>query len=84
MITGKKVRVLVVDDSALARRAIMNALASDPEIEVVGPTYWLLPPALFSDPTHTNPAGAREYTTRLWNLLRDRLQPAAAPVAAAP
>ena len=48
-----------------------------PEIEVVGPTYWLLPPALFSDPTHTNPAGAREYTTRLWNLLRDRLQPAA-------
>ena len=36
MITGKKVRVLVVDDSALARRAIMNALASDPEIEVVG------------------------------------------------
>lgn len=47
------------------------------EIEVVGPTYWLLPPALFSDPTHTNPVGAREYTTRLWNLLRDRLQPAA-------
>jgi two-component system chemotaxis response regulator CheB len=36
MMTGKKVRVLVVDDSALARRAIMNALASDPEIEVVG------------------------------------------------
>lgn len=54
-----------------------------PEIEVVGPTYWLLPPALFSDPTHTNPAGAREYTNRLWDLLRDRLQPAAAPVAAA-
>lgn len=54
-----------------------------PEIEVVGPTYWLLPPALFSDPTHTNPAGAREYTTRLWDLLQDRLQPAAAPVAAA-
>jgi hypothetical protein len=54
-----------------------------PEIEVVGPTYWLLPPALFSDPTHTNPAGAREYTTRLWNLVRERLQTAAAPVAAA-
>lgn len=53
-----------------------------PEIEVVGPTYWLLPPALFSDPTHTNPAGAREYTTRLWRLLEDRLRPPAAPVAA--
>jgi hypothetical protein len=53
-----------------------------PEIEVVGPTYWLLPPALFSDPTHTNPAGAREYTTRLWHLLEDRLRPSATPVAA--
>lgn len=46
-----------------------------PEIEVVGPTYWLLPPAMFSDPTHTNPAGAREYTTLLWHLLADRLRP---------
>jgi two-component system chemotaxis response regulator CheB len=36
MITPKKVRVLVVDDSALARRAITDALARDPEIEVVG------------------------------------------------
>ena len=31
-----KIRVLVVDDSALARRAIRAALARDPEIEVVG------------------------------------------------
>ena len=30
------VRVLIVDDSALARRAIRAALAGDPEIEVVG------------------------------------------------
>jgi two-component system chemotaxis response regulator CheB len=36
MITGKKIRVLVVDDSALARRAIMTALSSDPELEIVG------------------------------------------------
>ena len=67
-----------------AHTVAADRLRPYPEIEVVGPTYWLLPPALFSDPTHTNPAGAREYTTRLWNLLRDRLQPAAAPVAAAP
>ncbi|MFY9924833.1 MAG: chemotaxis response regulator protein-glutamate methylesterase [Opitutaceae bacterium] len=31
-----KVRVLVVDDSAVVRRAIVDALSSDPEIEVVG------------------------------------------------
>ena len=31
-----KIRVLVVDDSALARRAISEALAFDPEIDVVG------------------------------------------------
>ncbi len=35
-VIGKKVRVLVVDDSALARRAIRDALVRDPEIEVVG------------------------------------------------
>jgi two-component system, chemotaxis family, protein-glutamate methylesterase/glutaminase len=33
---ARKIRVLVVDDSALARRAISDALARDPEIEVVG------------------------------------------------
>jgi len=32
----RRVRVLVVDDSALARRAIHEALTSDPAIEVVG------------------------------------------------
>jgi two-component system, chemotaxis family, protein-glutamate methylesterase/glutaminase len=32
----RKIRVLVVDDSALARRVITNALEADPEIEVVG------------------------------------------------
>ena len=36
MISSKKVRVLVVDDSALARRAITDALSRDPEIEVLG------------------------------------------------
>lgn len=33
---GRKTRVLVVDDSALVRRAITDALSQDPEIEVVG------------------------------------------------
>lgn len=36
MITGAKIRVLVVDDSALVRRLARETLQSDPEIEVVG------------------------------------------------
>ena len=34
--TAKRIRVLVVDDSALVRKALSDALALDPEIEVVG------------------------------------------------
>lgn len=34
--SGKKIRVLVVDDSAFMRKAISMMLESDPEIEVVG------------------------------------------------
>jgi two-component system chemotaxis response regulator CheB len=33
---ARRIRVLVVDDSALVRKAITDALAEDPEIEVVG------------------------------------------------
>ena len=33
---AKKIRVLVVDDSAVVRRMISDALSADPEIEVVG------------------------------------------------
>jgi two-component system chemotaxis response regulator CheB len=36
MTTPKKIRVLVVDDSALARKVIGDILRKDPEIEVVG------------------------------------------------
>jgi two-component system, chemotaxis family, protein-glutamate methylesterase/glutaminase len=36
MNAARPIRVLVVDDSALARRAIADALAHDPQIEVVG------------------------------------------------
>jgi two-component system, chemotaxis family, protein-glutamate methylesterase/glutaminase len=35
MSAGRKIRVLIVDDSAVARRAIRDALSHDPEIEVV-------------------------------------------------
>lgn len=34
--TTQKIRVLVVDDSALARQIIINGLSSQPRIEVVG------------------------------------------------
>jgi two-component system chemotaxis response regulator CheB len=36
MTTARKIRVLVVDDSALARKVISDILRKDPEIEVVG------------------------------------------------
>mgnify|MGYP000859433668 CR=1 FL=1 len=35
-ILSKKIRVLVVDDSAFMRKIIMNILQNDPEIEVIG------------------------------------------------
>ena len=35
MSATRKIRVLIVDDSAVARRAIRDALSQDPEIEVV-------------------------------------------------
>lgn len=34
--TGKRIRVLIVDDSALVRKILSEELARDPEIEVVG------------------------------------------------
>jgi two-component system, chemotaxis family, protein-glutamate methylesterase/glutaminase len=36
MIPGKKIRVLIVDDSAVVRQAISRILSRDPDIEVVG------------------------------------------------
>jgi two-component system chemotaxis response regulator CheB len=35
-IPGRKVRVLVIDDSALARKILVEGLSKDPQIEVVG------------------------------------------------
>ena len=36
MVSGTKIRVLVVDDSALARSMIMNGLSTHPRIEIIG------------------------------------------------
>jgi len=36
MTTTRKIRVLVVDDSAVVRKVVTDVLAADPEIEVVG------------------------------------------------
>ena len=36
MSAARRIRVLIVDDSAVARRSIQDALVQDPEIEVVG------------------------------------------------
>ena len=33
---SRRIRVLIVDDSALVRKALTDGLSSDPEIEVVG------------------------------------------------
>jgi hypothetical protein len=42
-------------------------------VEVLGPDYWLLPNAMFSDPLHLNPEGARCYTRLLWELVAPAL-----------
>jgi two-component system chemotaxis response regulator CheB len=36
MLAGSKKRVLIVDDSAIVRKMLRDALASDPDIDVVG------------------------------------------------
>nr|WP_157872549.1 hypothetical protein [Bradyrhizobium sp. ORS 278] len=45
-------------------------LADDPSIQVVGPDYFLYPPAMFSDPQHMNLSGAMAYTSDLAKLLK--------------
>lgn len=40
-------------------------------VQALGPDYYLLPNAWFSDPVHLNPQGAVRYTKKLWELLQD-------------
>jgi hypothetical protein len=39
-------------------------------VRLIGPDYWLYPPADFSDPVHLNPIGADRYTRDLARLMR--------------
>lgn len=48
----------------------VRVISPTPHIAVVGPHYWLMPPASFSDPVHTNIPGSEEYTRRLAQLLQ--------------
>ena len=36
MVNGRKIRVLIVDDSAIVRKILSDALAGEPDLEVVG------------------------------------------------
>ena len=36
MNTNRRIRVLIVDDSAVVRQALTDVLSSDPEISVIG------------------------------------------------
>ena len=36
MVPGRKIRVLIVDDSAIVRKILSDALAGEPDLEVVG------------------------------------------------
>jgi PleD family two-component response regulator len=54
--TGKKIRVLVVDDSVVIRRLVTHALSEDDEIEVVGaaPNGVIAPCSVFFNSTPTS------------------------------
>ena len=43
MTLQRKIRVLVVDDSAVVRKLASDALSADPEIEAVSYTHLTLP-----------------------------------------
>lgn len=47
-----------------------QVISSDPYIAVIGPHYWLMSPASFSDPVHTNIPGSEDFTRRLAQLLQ--------------
>jgi hypothetical protein len=51
------------------------ALAQHRRFMVLGPDYWLLPNADFSDPVNLNRDGAEDYTRKLWELVGSELLP---------
>ncbi len=48
----------------------LTVISEHPLIRVLGPDYFTYPPALFADPQHVNPTGARVYTADLARLLK--------------
>jgi hypothetical protein len=50
-----------------ARPAVVS---EHPLIRVLGPDYFIYPPALFADPQHMNPAGTQVYTADLARFLK--------------
>ncbi|MFB9265478.1 hypothetical protein ACFFWD_20370 [Bradyrhizobium erythrophlei] len=53
-----------------ADRARLEAISDRPLIRVLGPDYFVYPPAFFSDPQHMNPRGAQAYSIDLAKLLK--------------
>ncbi|HEV2156693.1 hypothetical protein [Bradyrhizobium sp.] len=53
-----------------ADNARLAVISDRPLIRVLGPDYFIYPPALFADPQHMNPAGAHAYTADLAKLLK--------------
>ncbi|WP_132013654.1 MULTISPECIES: hypothetical protein [unclassified Bradyrhizobium] len=48
----------------------MTVMSEWPLIRVIGPDYFVYPPALFADPQHMNPSGAKVFTADLARLLK--------------
>jgi len=53
-----------------ADSARLLTISDHPLIRVLGPDYFIYPPAFFADPQHMNPRGALAYTDDLARLLR--------------
>lgn len=53
-----------------ADAARLTVISERPLIRVLGPDYFIYPPALFADPQHMNPTGAAVYTADLAKLLK--------------
>ncbi|AOB31285.1 hypothetical protein AKI39_12175 [Bordetella sp. H567] len=47
------------------------AVADHPDMRIIGPDYWIYPPADYADSVHLNPVGASEYTRDLARLVAD-------------